>query len=111
MTIFRPLDVVVGLFPFVEAPLRKPRPILVVSQQGFNDTHDQVIGAMITTGRDSLWPSDVSISDLATAGLRHASVIRMKMFTLPFSTIATRIGALSNDDAQKFQAAFRRTLV
>jgi len=107
----RPLDVVVGLFPFIDVLARKPRPILVISSSAFLEGHDHLIGAMITTGRDSAWPSDISIDDFAAAGLRHPSVIRMKLFTLPRSTIATRIGALSNDDARKFRTGFNQIVV
>lgn len=111
MTICRALDVVVGLFPFIDTPQRKPRPLLVISTSEFNLAHDQLVGAMITTGRDSQWPSDVPINDLEEAGLRHPSVIRMKMFTLPRFVIATRIGALSAGDGLRLQASVRQTLV
>lgn len=111
MTTYQSLDVVVGLFPFVDAPVRKPRPILIVSNAAFHNDHDRIIGAMITTGAGSAWPSDTPITDLAAAGLRHASLVRLKLFTLPAQAIATRIGALGARDAREIRARFRACIV
>lgn len=111
MTIFRPLDVVVDLFPFTDAPVRKPRPILVVSSDHFNAAHDQIIGAMITTAQAGAWPSDALIENLRAAGLSHASVIRAKLFTLRRELIATRIGALAETDAKRARALIAGALI
>jgi mRNA-degrading endonuclease toxin of MazEF toxin-antitoxin module len=91
-------DVITALFPFVELPIRKPRPVLVLSRRAFNMAHAHVIGCMITTGAGTHWPSDCPIRDLRTAGLSHRSVVRWKVFTLPAALIGRRIGALSADD-------------
>lgn len=91
---FERYDVLTALFPFVDVPVRKPRPVVVLSTRPFNGTHGHVVTAMITTGADSHWPSDVPIVDLAAAGLRHGSVIRCKLFTLPNGQIGRRIGHL-----------------
>ncbi len=98
MTAFERFDVLTALFPFVDLPQRKPRPVVVLSKGDFNRAHGHVIAAMITTGADSAWPSDLLIGDLAAAGLTHRSVVRMKLFTLPDAVIGRRIGALGESD-------------
>ncbi|MCJ2125640.1 type II toxin-antitoxin system PemK/MazF family toxin [Methylobacterium sp. J-077] len=95
---FERYDVLTALFPFIDVPVRKPRPVVVLSNGSFNSAHGQVVAAMITTGADSHWPSDVPIIDLAAAGLRHGSVIRCKLFTPPNSQIGRRIGHLAEPD-------------
>lgn len=91
-------DVVVVPFPFVDEPILKRRPALVLSNENFNAENGQSILAMITTGARSAWPSDVSISDTASAGLTHRSVVRWKLFTLPNQSILRRAGALGTKD-------------
>jgi mRNA-degrading endonuclease toxin of MazEF toxin-antitoxin module len=91
-------DVVVVAFPFVDAPERKPRPALVLSTSVFNDDNHQTLLAMITRAAHTRWPSDHAIRDLGSAGLRHASVVRWKLFTLDNRIIARRIGRLERED-------------
>jgi mRNA interferase MazF len=91
-------DVVTALFPFTEAPVRKPRPVLVLSNGTFNRSHGHVIGCMITTGANSRWPSDHRIADLPASGLSHPSVVRWKLFTLPARLLGRKIGALAERD-------------
>jgi mRNA-degrading endonuclease toxin of MazEF toxin-antitoxin module len=98
-------DVVVALFPFTDLEVRKPRPVLVLSDQSFNRTHGHVVGAMITTGADSAWPSDCPITNLDACGLRHGSVVRWKLFTLPGAVVARRIGRLDVKDQIMVTAA------
>jgi mRNA interferase MazF len=97
-------DVVTALFPFTDAPVKKPRPVLVLSHGGFNRRHGHVIGAMITTGAGSRWPSDHAIADLPAAGLSHPSLVRWKVFTLPVALLGRRIGALGAADRRHVAA-------
>lgn len=107
---FERYEVVTALFPFIDMPQRKPRPVVVLSAAGFNAANGHLIGAMITTGAGSRWPSDYVIHDLAAAGLTHRSVIRWKVFTLPFSEIGRRIGELSETDRDAFRNACEAVL-
>lgn len=91
-------DVVVIPFPFLERPVSKRRPALVCSQHAFNESNRHSIFAMITTGAHSSWPSDLRIADETSAGLTHASIVRMKLFTLPNDFILRRLGELSRKD-------------
>ncbi|MER2265906.1 type II toxin-antitoxin system PemK/MazF family toxin [Methylobacterium oxalidis] len=104
MTGYDRFDVLTALFPFVDIPQRKPRPILVLSTAAFNAAHGHLIAAMITTGAGSRWPSDHAIADLAAAGLQHPSVVRWKLFTLGFGRIGRRIGALAEADRHAVRA-------
>jgi mRNA interferase MazF len=90
--------VVVSLFPFSERRVVKPRPALILSNATFNAAHPHVIAAMITTAQRSTWPSDIAIEDLKSAGLKHASIIRWKVFTIPIQNLGPRLGALSSTD-------------
>ena len=78
--------------------VRKPRPVLVISHGDFNRLHEHVVGCMITTGAGSHWPTDHQISDLGAAGLKHASVVRWKVFTLPATLLGRRVGLLAEQD-------------
>lgn len=95
---FRRWDVAVALFPFTGSTQRKPRPVLILSDTGFNGLHGHVITAMITTGANTQWPSDHRILELEPTGLGHASVVRWKLFTLPVETVSRKIGALGPRD-------------
>ena len=88
-------DVVTVLFPFRDIPVRKPRPVLVMSNAGFNRDQAHLAGTMITTGPGSSWPSDHRIDDLGAAGLPRPSLVRWKVFTLPYEMLGRRLGALA----------------
>ncbi|MEJ0013569.1 MAG: type II toxin-antitoxin system PemK/MazF family toxin [Bauldia sp.] len=101
-------DVVVVPFPFVDRPISKTRPALVFSSAAFNEEHDQSVLAMITTGANSAWPSDIVIGDGKRAGLARRSVIRWKLFTLPNQIILKRIGTLGEKDLAAVKRSARR---
>jgi mRNA interferase MazF len=91
-------DVVVASFPFTDLPLSKGRPAVVLSDPTFQRGTGQAILAMITSGGHARWPTDVDITDLKSAGLRSASLVRLKMMTLVNGRISRRIGRLADDD-------------
>ncbi len=95
---FEAFDVVVVPFPFTDLDASKRRPALAVSNKIFNETHPVVVLAMITSAATAGWPSDVLITDLASAGLRAESVVRMKLFTLDRALIQRKIGTLGDRD-------------
>lgn len=103
-------DVVVVPFPFVDHPIAKRRPALVLSNEAFNADNDHSLLAMITTGAGSSWPSDLAIADSEEAGLLHRSVIRWKVFTLPNSIILKQLGALSERDSKHVRRTAKRIL-
>ena len=60
---FKPHDIVVVSFPFADSSVKKRRPALVISSEEFNENHDQLILAMITTAKHSSWQSDTELKD------------------------------------------------
>ena len=110
MTICERFVVAVEPFPFVDIEVAKPRPAVVLSGEQFNSANSQTIMLMVTTAARSAWPSDLPIIDLAAAGLRAASVVRFKLFTLPNQRIARTIGRLSRKDTERLTAAMRQIL-
>ncbi len=91
-------DVVVVPFPFVEMPVAKRRPALVLSRLAFNTDSGQSVCAMITTGAGSTWPHDVAIRAHEAAGLAHPSLVRWKLFTLPNELLLRQAGRLAAHD-------------
>jgi mRNA interferase MazF len=103
-------DVVVVPFPFVDLPVAKNRPALVLSSSHFNEANGHTVLVMITTAARSSWPSDHSISDISSAGLTHPSSIRWKLFTLPNRLILRAVGELGASDSRTIAAAARSFL-
>lgn len=100
-------DIVKVPFPFSDRQAVKHRPALVLSDEAqFNSRIGHIVMAMITSAKHSDWPLDTSIQDLDSAGLKSASKIRLKLFTLDDRLILCRLGKLSQID----QANFERNL-
>ncbi len=98
-------QVVVVPFPFVDAPIAKRRPALVLSNARFNGASGQTICAMITTAARNQWPNDHAINDIESAGLRTACVVRWKVFTLENALISRNVGSVGEADRKHLRAA------
>lgn len=109
--IFNAGDVVVVPFPFTDRAATKRRPALVLSNRRFNDDHQQVVLAMITSTANAGWSSDTPIEDLKATGLSHDSIVRFKLFTLDRALVLRRTGALSDSDREAVQDARARWLL
>ena len=92
-------------FPFTDSAATKRRPALVLSTQEFNDRAAHLVLAMITSRENRGWPLDTEINDGRAAGLGHASVVRMKLFTLDERLVLRRAGALAAADRAAVQRA------
>lgn len=91
-------------FPFTDTVTTKIRPALILSSaKYFNSRTGLSIMAMITSKsiNKQLWPTDVTIEDLDSAGLPFPSLIRFKLFTLDHRLILGRIGQLSEKDQKQ----------
>ena len=108
---FEAFDVVVVPFPFTDRSISKRRPALVVSNSRFNETHPVAVLAMITSAANAGWPSDVAVTELASAGLNAESVVRMKLFTLDLALIQEKIGTLGERDRTAMEAMVRAHLL
>jgi mRNA interferase MazF len=107
---YAPWDVVTVPFPFTDRNQTKKRPALVLSQSDFNRQAGHSVLAMITSAKNSAWPLDIEISDLAVTGLPVPSIIRMKLFTLDQRFIITKLGKLTPKDVYQVQAALNQLL-
>lgn len=103
-------DVVVVPFPFTEIPVQKRRPVLVLSGRNFNAGNGHSLVAMITTAKETSWPSDVAIEDRAAAGLLLPCVLRLRFQTMPSGLIVRRLGRLAPADLQRSARAFSTML-
>ncbi|MBF0166790.1 MAG: type II toxin-antitoxin system PemK/MazF family toxin [Alphaproteobacteria bacterium] len=97
-------EVVVVPFPFTDRPVQKRRPALVLSSADFNSRHGHAILSMITTARQSDWPTDVPLTDWKEAGLKLPCRVRLKLFTLDTALIDGSVGRLSTRDVDAVKA-------
>ena len=102
---FKAFDVVAVPFPFTDRDATKRRPALVISNAKFNQQHNQIVLAMITTTTNNVWPSDVALASWQKAGLKVACQFRLKLFTLDQSLVLKSIGHLSSKDIKSVKAA------
>lgn len=107
--ICRQYDIVVVPFPFTDRRASKRRPALALSTVEFNTEAGHTVLAMITSADNPAWPLDVAI-DSARAGLRAASKVRMKLFTLDNRMILRRVGSLHDIDLQAVTQAMKQLL-
>jgi mRNA interferase MazF len=104
-------DIVKVPFPFTDRQSNKNRPALVLSdERAFNARIGHSVLAMITTAKHSAWPLDCVITDLSTAGLPVASIIRLKLFTLDERLVLARLGELANEDKFTLEQNLKKLL-
>ena len=104
MTTFPPFTLVRVPFPFTERQAIKRRPALVLSKPAFQEQSGHLLLAMVTSARNSQWPTDWQIKDLQAAGLVQSCFIRFKVFTLDQSLLMGSLGALSEADRRGVQS-------
>lgn len=99
MPTFEPFSVVAVPFPYVEQPVLKRRPAVVVSAPGLEAAHGLLWVVMVTSARKAGWQGDIAITDLALAGLSRPSLIRPAKLAVVEAGSARRIGGLDRDVA------------
>ena len=107
---FKLFDVLVVPFPFTDSTAVKRRPALVLSAAPLQDRIGHLVCAMITSRENRGWPLDVELTDLRAAGLPHASVVRMKLFTLDERFVLRKAGRLAGTDRAAVQRSLRLLL-
>jgi mRNA interferase MazF len=95
--IFDRYDVAVVPFPFHEIPVRKRRPCIILSGRRFNEANGWTVMAMITTAKQTSWPSDVLIADLGAAGLQQPCVVRWRLQELPRREVQERVEQVAGE--------------
>ena len=104
-------DVVLVPFPFMDMPVSKKRPALVISTRTFNDINRHTVFAMITTAKASIWPSDHLLADPEAAGLTKNCFVRWKTFTLPNAIIVRPLGKLAQRDERHVEEQMKEAFI
>lgn len=91
---FEPWDVLKIPFPYNARPVLEYRPVLVVAGGRLKSAHGLLWVVMITSATIGSWPGDVPITDLRSAGLPAASVVRCAKITTIAITEAQKVGVL-----------------
>ena len=108
--ICEPWQVVIVPFPFTDRAQTKRRPALVLSQTRFNRRGHSILSMITSTGHEP-WPGDTPLTDLASAGLPHPCLVRLKIFTLDNRFILRRIGILAAADRKRLASELAAHLV
>jgi mRNA interferase MazF len=107
MMTYNPGDVVDVPFPFIDAPGKKLRPAIVLSGLQFQQTSGAIVLMMVTSAERNRWETDIELDDWRSAGLRKASILRWKIFTLDEQLIVSRRGILTENDQQKVRDSIK----
>ncbi len=110
MPTFETWDVVKVPFPYTDRPVRQQRPALVVAAGALETAHGLLWVLMITSAENRGWRDDVTVSDLAIAGLPAPSVVRCAKIATIKARDAERIGRLPSSDRLKVATRLRQTL-
>ena len=89
---FRQGDVIKVPFPYTDRATRQFRPALVVSTGNIEDVHGLLWVVMITSAENRGWAGDVTVNNLAAAGLPVPSVIRTAKIATIEASDATHLG-------------------
>jgi len=103
---YKPGEVVIVPFPFIDKPVQKVRPALVLSNNSNGENNNHLVLAMITSAKRSRWKSDVILRDWQAAGLRAESLVRWKIFTIESELILEKRGSLNVNDFEAVKAGF-----
>lgn len=97
---FAAFDIVIVPFPYADRLAEKRRPALVISSAKLA-SFDLIWIAMITSADNESWPCDVTIADLARAGLPAPSVVRpAKIACIEPMRVERRAGRLDKTAAR-----------
>lgn len=103
-------DLVKVPFPYTNRPVQQRRPALVVAVPDALGAPELLWVLMVTSAANRGWPGDVTVSDLAAAGLPAPSVVRSAKIATIEAQDAERIGQLSLEDRALVQAALQQGL-
>ena len=96
--LFNQFDIIKVPFPFTDQQITKKRPALVVSTQGYQQSHHHLMLLMITSAKLSSWCDDINITNYQAVGLPNPSIIRFKLFSLDDRFALGKLGILSSED-------------
>lgn len=104
-------ETIVIPFPFSDLPILKRRPTVVLSGAYFNKSNGSTLVAMITTAKQTSWPSDVALRDLDSAGLLVQCLVRWRLTTIPNELIVRKLGMLGSLDRLQCEREFANMIM
>jgi mRNA interferase MazF len=104
MATFEVWDVIAVPFPYTDRPVQQRRPALIVARHNEAGSPALLWVLMITSARHRRWVGDVEISNLATAGLPVASIVRSAKIATIEMQDAKCIGHLPASDRPPVRA-------
>lgn len=108
---YQPWDVIVVPFPYADRRSTSVRPAVIVSAEALSNHAGKYFLAMITSAGNPPMYGDVAISDLKTAGLPVASVVRpSKVATLEEASFHRRVGTLRREDRKQVRLRLQEFL-
>jgi mRNA interferase MazF len=110
MPSFEVWDLIKVPFPYTNRPVRQRRPALVVATPDTPGAPALLWVSMVTSAANRGWAGDVTISDLAMAGLPASSIVRSAKIATIEATDAERIGSLPSQDRGRVADALRAYL-
>lgn len=108
---YEPYSIVVLPFPFTDCSTTKKRPALLLSSTDHQIQTEHATVLMITSAKNSSWKSDHSIENLETTGLKAASTIRQKIFTIDSRLIIKSVGKLAEIDKKEIVKKLKQHLI
>ncbi len=105
---YKPGEIVVLPFSFMDKPVQKLRLALVLSNNPDGENGNHLVFAMITSAKRSRWESDIILRDWQAAGLKAESIVRWKIFTIEAVIIREKRGALSIHDLEAVRVGFSK---
>jgi mRNA interferase MazF len=109
MTAYNQGDVLLVPYPFTDQSGSKQRPSVVVSGDGYNETHPDVILAPITS-QIRHTADEVSLVNWQAAGLLKPSVVKPILSSFDVRLVRRKLGALSASDLAQVRALFAQAL-
>ena len=94
-------------FPYVERPIHRRRPALVVLT-GLGAAHDLLWVLMITAAANRGWPEDVAIDDHTAAGLPIPSIVRTAKIATIAAVDARPLGVLPAEATARIARILRQ---
>jgi len=103
-------DVVQVDFSVADRGEVRRRPALVIAVAHVHDDFSLLWLAMITRASAGIWPFDIPISGLESAGLLRPGVVRVSKVAAIDARLASRVGTLTDADRRSVAATLRIVL-
>jgi mRNA interferase MazF len=110
MTKYRRGDIVLVDFVFSQGGGSKKRPALIISQDAYPRSRQEVIVAAVTSNVERGLFGDTVVEDWEEAGLLYPSVVTGILRTIKREMIARVLGKLGTDDFRRVEFNLRKAM-